>query len=533
MMGPRLKSKEDEYWKDENAMKELGARLQHAFAVATAAFLGIREEEAKALVLTNGDYKRLARQMAFYMTKAYMPYVDPQKGASGRMQEFPKGIYRDGARVEFDQFRDMTWDRHIGWIGHHNDLRGALGPVNGPMPIQEIVEINYRLIPQMLIRLSERKAVQANAASLFYALTGWGLVGLFWLLIEGPGLVIILNVISQSSWGQLFLMSLGSSDVILSPVLKLAFLILFVLIHPVLEQLRAYLGRGQPHTLQSAVRFAFPRLVILLPYLLVTSPFSLLFIAVFAIHILYDVNEIAPSLIRQQSLKFAKRSVVKARESGNLDLGLLVATLNQLVPIEKLGVHDLVSFQEAAIVSLSHEIQADQNVELNLALIHQILKGENRIVSEGDLGSVDMVIQIMAEDERDVTTKVDSTLASLPPSSQAVFYVGNKITEKSLNWLREKFGSRVQFVRYREDINLSPDGVKSLSQKPLRSVKVLISKNADLSSYTRLTLLQLESSSLLQGLYLLLENASKLAMEVRVKDLDNIARITRYISTQA
>lgn len=94
-----------------------------------------QEGEVKAFLSKMVDVERLARQMQFWLTDEYIPYL--------KRDEIPAGIYENSTyiRVEFANIRHGTFNDKIGCSidGDHPDL----GTTNGQEPIKEANKLFY------------------------------------------------------------------------------------------------------------------------------------------------------------------------------------------------------------------------------------------------------------------------------------------------------------------------------------------------------------------------------------------------------
>lgn len=106
-------------------------------------FTSISEKQAKNLLMAVVDIYRLARQMQFWMTEEYIPYI--------KMSKLPTDIYGDKTNVQvyFDLMRDDTFTDEIGFTA--DGKHAALGPMNGPEPIKENNKLLYTTINIILV----------------------------------------------------------------------------------------------------------------------------------------------------------------------------------------------------------------------------------------------------------------------------------------------------------------------------------------------------------------------------------------------
>ncbi|MFO1519477.1 MAG: hypothetical protein U1F57_07465 [bacterium] len=125
----------DPYWKNDAWLKKYANALRELYAAGFAVRHDLREKEALKILSGRADWLRLARQLAFFMTPAYVPFVQPGQNT----REFPKEIYGDvllGKKM--GPYREGTFDAERGFIGPDGNPEAlSLGPVNGQFPIRE------------------------------------------------------------------------------------------------------------------------------------------------------------------------------------------------------------------------------------------------------------------------------------------------------------------------------------------------------------------------------------------------------------
>jgi len=152
MAAPRLIREDEErkaagrprLWQDEARLETIADRLRRSYAVGAAAFLGISENEAWDQSADWGDYRRLARQMTFFMTDAYVPYFDSEEEP-----HLPPGIFP--VEASFGPLKPEFWHPTQGYVWpKRNVLQRSLGQPNGPFLIQEAIRINIFAIMHML-----------------------------------------------------------------------------------------------------------------------------------------------------------------------------------------------------------------------------------------------------------------------------------------------------------------------------------------------------------------------------------------------
>ena len=108
------------------------------------AFSGEEEGGAAELV----DWNLFGQQMAFFMSGAY---VEPLKFASQGDIQARKTFEKLYGNAEIEYAENLGSSRgwtEQGWMfdGRHPDL----GPVNGPLPLQELIKANYVYTTDML-----------------------------------------------------------------------------------------------------------------------------------------------------------------------------------------------------------------------------------------------------------------------------------------------------------------------------------------------------------------------------------------------
>lgn len=115
---------------------DLGTELHLGFAEFYATYAGISRDEALVFLASIIDFARMAHQITYFSTDAY-----------AKEAAQPGGITKERWAELYGPLTDVTWrmaDGSRGWIptrgwlfdGMHRDW----GPVNGPMPCQELMK---------------------------------------------------------------------------------------------------------------------------------------------------------------------------------------------------------------------------------------------------------------------------------------------------------------------------------------------------------------------------------------------------------
>ncbi len=136
-------------WKDDEALAEMEEFMKDIYFTIASSYSGAGRREMEEELSSLVDWQRMARQMAFYMSTAYILYVDEEKG-DGREKDFPGKMYGENVSVTFGDYRPGTFDLKVGFKGdaaENERVRdaAALGPVNGPLVTQELITANYHL----------------------------------------------------------------------------------------------------------------------------------------------------------------------------------------------------------------------------------------------------------------------------------------------------------------------------------------------------------------------------------------------------
>lgn len=122
-------------WKNDSWLETYADQLLEVYATGHAAFRGISLDQARENLSSRADWMRLARQMAFFMTSAYVPFVRE----NALVRNFPTEIYGPSVYVQgFGPYRRGTFDSNLGFVGPTGDLTQlSLGAVNGQNPLKE------------------------------------------------------------------------------------------------------------------------------------------------------------------------------------------------------------------------------------------------------------------------------------------------------------------------------------------------------------------------------------------------------------
>ncbi|MDP2912444.1 MAG: hypothetical protein Q8N91_00365, partial [Candidatus Omnitrophota bacterium] len=138
--GARYRIRGELNWKDPKRLLQL---MRGCFSAAQGDF-SEGDRDFMGYILVCVDWTMLARQMALFMSKDYIEFVKPELGPARKL---PAGIFSPNTQVGVGNYRNETWDDEIGWTGLLNedvsDHKPALGPVNGPNPLQELIRALY------------------------------------------------------------------------------------------------------------------------------------------------------------------------------------------------------------------------------------------------------------------------------------------------------------------------------------------------------------------------------------------------------
>ena len=148
--GKRLNEKGVLNWRKP---EKLAALMKKTYATAYKAFT-LKEDDPSDVI----DWTMLARQMLYFMGKDYV---------IGLMKkELPDGIYPAYTHIRYPDNvnRLRGWVRGLGWKfdGENDDL----GPVNGPLPFQELIKANcvYTMFMVSDMALRPRPPTKANGS---------------------------------------------------------------------------------------------------------------------------------------------------------------------------------------------------------------------------------------------------------------------------------------------------------------------------------------------------------------------------------
>ncbi|MBU3933505.1 MAG: hypothetical protein KKH11_02415, partial [Candidatus Omnitrophica bacterium] len=153
-------------WNNNDSLLELSELIKNVYLEIVTSFTG----KSKAIfedVFEFVDWQRLSRQIAFYMSPAYIEYFAAEKTVEERKKRFPKNIYPEGVEIGFKDYRPGSWDNENGCVGDetaellHIRKERALGFVNGAYPIQEEVTASRYIFGLVLAQL----AAEQNASS--------------------------------------------------------------------------------------------------------------------------------------------------------------------------------------------------------------------------------------------------------------------------------------------------------------------------------------------------------------------------------
>jgi len=154
VVGSRYRMKDDLDWEHPD---NIGKIMIRAFMGASESFQGFITEKMEKALLTI-DWGMLARQMSFFMSDDYVEYLNPSLGDKRKL---PYEMFLKSTNVMFGDYRDETWDDDIGWMGllanGNSDGMSALGPINGPNPLQELIRAIYVTTTFMIDKSDEEE----------------------------------------------------------------------------------------------------------------------------------------------------------------------------------------------------------------------------------------------------------------------------------------------------------------------------------------------------------------------------------------
>jgi hypothetical protein len=128
--GKRLKRKNKLNWQDTKEMSTLAESIRKVYSTAYQAFSGRSDTDISRLI----DWNIFAKQMAFFMTDAYIVPLE--------QKNLPADLYSPDTFIEYE----MNIETSRGWTCKGWMIDGEnpdLGPVNGPIPLQELIKANY------------------------------------------------------------------------------------------------------------------------------------------------------------------------------------------------------------------------------------------------------------------------------------------------------------------------------------------------------------------------------------------------------
>jgi hypothetical protein len=128
--GKRLKRKNKLTWQDAEEMSTLAESIRRVYSTAYQAFTERSDTDISGLI----DWNIFAKQMAFFMTDAYIVPL--------QQKNLPTDLYSPDTFIEYELNIETSrgWT-YKGWMldGENPDL----GPVNGPIPLQELIKANH------------------------------------------------------------------------------------------------------------------------------------------------------------------------------------------------------------------------------------------------------------------------------------------------------------------------------------------------------------------------------------------------------
>ncbi|OGP08056.1 MAG: hypothetical protein A2048_08225 [Deltaproteobacteria bacterium GWA2_45_12] len=151
-------------WKDDIFLQHYAEILLEVFSEAYAARYELSFERALELMKPRADWLRFSRQMAFFMTKAYIPYVHPDPL---KRQPFPESIYGPGVELRgFGPYAEGSWDDELGFIGApwvRDELN--LGANTCQLPIREFEKAMYAVFldPEVVVKVPDPLKNSGNA----------------------------------------------------------------------------------------------------------------------------------------------------------------------------------------------------------------------------------------------------------------------------------------------------------------------------------------------------------------------------------
>jgi len=125
--------------------------MQWNFSYAFSVYSGVPRESAHAFLGAVVNWNMMARQMAYFMTDAYIEGL--------KTQMIPKGIFDSETNIHYaDRVEGSRGWTDKGWA--FDGKNADLGPVNGPFPIQELIKALY-LSTSFMVAIRNSQAIQA------------------------------------------------------------------------------------------------------------------------------------------------------------------------------------------------------------------------------------------------------------------------------------------------------------------------------------------------------------------------------------
>jgi len=141
LVGSRFQQKGELDWKDGAKVSRLAGVMKKGFTHAFSVYSGVPEKASLAFLGTIINWQRIAVQMSWCMSDAYVEALKTRK--------VPQKIYGKGVKViipnNMETMRGWT-DKGWSFDGKNPDL----GPVNGSFPAQELIRTLYLLTSFMI-----------------------------------------------------------------------------------------------------------------------------------------------------------------------------------------------------------------------------------------------------------------------------------------------------------------------------------------------------------------------------------------------
>ncbi|MBI2082191.1 MAG: hypothetical protein HYT76_01350 [Deltaproteobacteria bacterium] len=147
LVGQRMVTQHDgrELWKEDRRLALYADRLLELHAEGYSTLMGISSEKARSVLQQRGDWQRLARNLAFWMSPAYVPFVHPDASP----HHFPHGIFHERTEIvtedgnRFGHYPQSYYDPEIGYYEPKAlpEKLPNLGPFSGAFPIAQIEEL--------------------------------------------------------------------------------------------------------------------------------------------------------------------------------------------------------------------------------------------------------------------------------------------------------------------------------------------------------------------------------------------------------